>query len=121
MSKPPIKVLNDVGLGMPKFEPPPERTECLGLGSPNLGQQAKSMGYTIEQDNRGYVSLIRLPKNLPLNLIAELTGKNHQHVRRDIKKMLADLSLNGERYIQTWTSPRMGRNTRNTPSPKTSP
>lgn len=41
--------------------------------------------------------------------IAELTGKEHKHVLRDIEVMLAELDLNKEGYAQTWTHPQNGQ------------
>ncbi len=41
--------------------------------------------------------------------IAELTGKEHRHVLRDIEVMLAELDLNKEGYAQTWTHPQNGQ------------
>lgn len=37
--------------------------------------------------------------------IAEYTGKQHSHVFRDIKKMLADLDEEYQEYIHIWTHP----------------
>jgi phage antirepressor YoqD-like protein len=41
--------------------------------------------------------------------IAELTGKEHKHVLRDIRTMLAELSMPEGRYAQTWTDPQNGQ------------
>jgi phage regulator Rha-like protein len=37
--------------------------------------------------------------------IAELTGKSHNHVMRDIDVMLTELRLGQQGYIQNWTHP----------------
>lgn len=46
--------------------------------------------------------------------IAELTGKEHKHVMRDIRTMLADMVQGGllnseEGYVQNWTDPQNGQ------------
>ncbi|MGY8810703.1 MAG: Rha family transcriptional regulator [Pseudomonadales bacterium] len=41
--------------------------------------------------------------------IAELTGKQHIHVSRDIRKMMADLEKGVEGYIQNWIHPQNGQ------------
>lgn len=41
--------------------------------------------------------------------IAELTGKEHRHVLRDIEIMLKELDLNKEGYAHTWTHPQNGQ------------
>lgn len=50
--------------------------------------------------------------------IATLTGKNHQHVVRDIERMLKDIMQPAEGYVQTWTHPQNGREYREFLLPK---
>lgn len=41
--------------------------------------------------------------------IAELTGKEHKHVKRDCEVMFAELELDSEGYAQNWTHPQNGQ------------
>lgn len=50
--------------------------------------------------------------------IADLTGKEHRHVLRDIEAMFAGLELPIEGYVQTWTHPQNGQSYREFSLPK---
>jgi phage antirepressor YoqD-like protein len=50
--------------------------------------------------------------------IAELTGKEHRHVVRDIEVMFQGLELGPEGYAQTWTHPQNGQSYREFLLPK---
>ena len=50
--------------------------------------------------------------------IAELTGKEHRHVLRDIETMLYELDMSEEGYAQTWTHPQNGQRYREFMLPK---
>ncbi|MCP2004363.1 UNVERIFIED_ORG: phage regulator Rha-like protein [Buttiauxella agrestis ATCC 33320] len=41
--------------------------------------------------------------------IAEVTGKEHFHVLRDIRTMLEDLGESEEGYLQSWIHPQNGQ------------
>lgn len=41
--------------------------------------------------------------------IADLTGKQHSHVMRDIHTMMSDLNVNHEQYLQFWRHPQNGQ------------
>lgn len=50
-------------------------------------------------------NLINTPKTMSSREIAELTGKRHGHVFRDIEKMLKELEVSQEGYVQPWIDP----------------
>lgn len=56
---------------------------------------------------------LAVPSTDPLTMtsreIAELTGKEHKHVLRDIRVMLSQLSLSEEGYAHQWTDPQNGQ------------
>lgn len=41
--------------------------------------------------------------------IADLTGKEHKHVKRDCEVMFSELGINGAGYAQNWTHPQNGQ------------
>lgn len=41
--------------------------------------------------------------------IAELTGKEHRHVKRDVEVMFEQLNIDSKGYAQTWTHPQNGQ------------
>lgn len=50
-------------------------------------------------------NLINTHKTMSSREIAELTGKRHGHVFRDIEKMLKELEVSQEGYVQPWVDP----------------
>lgn len=51
--------------------------------------------------------------------ISELTGKGHNHVMRDIRKLEKQLGDMFEGYIQNWTHPKMDKTMKSSSCKKT--
>jgi len=51
------------------------------------------------------MNIINTPTTMSSREIAELTGKRHGHVFRDIEKMLKELEISQEGYVQPWVDP----------------
>lgn len=63
----------------------------------------------IESTSVEYIGSIAAPITMSSKEIAELTGKEHFHVLRDIRKMLSELGGDEKGYIQKWIHPQNGQ------------
>lgn len=55
------------------------------------------------------LNIVPLNQTMSSREIAELTGKEHKHVKRDCETMFAELNINPEGYAQKWTHPQNGQ------------
>lgn len=79
----------------------------------SAGRIKKAAPVSTERLEETFMNGIIIPSSSPMSMssreIAELTGKQHLHVRRDVRKMLADLNMDEKGYVQNWIDPQNGQ------------